>query len=68
MFFFVWFFIPETKGLSLEAMDALFGVVPHGHVSLESGMRKDSDQNSIEKDNTATQVETVQPEKKVAHI
>lgn len=26
MFVFVWFFIPETKGLSLEAMDALFGV------------------------------------------
>ncbi|KAK3393912.1 general substrate transporter [Podospora didyma] len=26
MFFFVWFFIPETKGMSLEAMDALFGV------------------------------------------
>ena len=26
MFFFVWFFIPETKGISLEAMDRLFGV------------------------------------------
>jgi hypothetical protein len=26
MFVFVWFFIPETKGVSLEAMDALFGV------------------------------------------
>lgn len=26
MFFFVWFLIPETKGLSLEAMDDLFGV------------------------------------------
>ncbi|KAJ9626916.1 hypothetical protein H2203_003373 [Taxawa tesnikishii (nom. ined.)] len=26
MFFFVWFFIPETKGLSLERMDELFGV------------------------------------------
>lgn len=23
---FVWFFIPETKGLSLEKMDQLFGV------------------------------------------
>jgi len=26
MFFFVWFYIPETKGLSLEKMDDLFGV------------------------------------------
>ncbi|CAG8971341.1 hypothetical protein HYALB_00005959 [Hymenoscyphus albidus] len=26
MFFFVWFLIPETKGLSLEKMDDLFGV------------------------------------------
>ncbi|KAF1958909.1 general substrate transporter [Byssothecium circinans] len=26
MFFFVWFFIPETKGLSLEKMDDLFGI------------------------------------------
>jgi hypothetical protein len=26
MFFFVWFLIPETKGLSLEKMDDLFGL------------------------------------------
>lgn len=26
MFFFVWFLIPETKGLSLETMDDLFGI------------------------------------------
>ncbi|KAK0668189.1 putative permease [Cercophora samala] len=26
MFVFVWFFIPETKGVSLEAMDKLFGM------------------------------------------
>jgi hypothetical protein len=25
MFVFVWFFVPETKGISLEHMDALFG-------------------------------------------
>lgn len=26
MFFFVWFLVPETKGLSLEKMDDLFGM------------------------------------------
>ena len=26
MFFFVWFFVKETKGLSLEKMDDIFGV------------------------------------------
>ncbi len=26
MFIFVWFFVPETKGMSLESMDKLFGV------------------------------------------
>jgi len=26
MFFFVWFLVPETKGLSLEKMDDIFGV------------------------------------------
>lgn len=29
MFFFVWFFVPETKGISLEHMDALFGVTDY---------------------------------------
>jgi Sugar (and other) transporter len=29
MFFFVWFFVPETKGVSLEAMDRLFGVTDY---------------------------------------
>ncbi|KAA8563669.1 hypothetical protein EYC84_011690 [Monilinia fructicola] len=37
MFFFVWFLIPETKGLSLEKMDDLFGVTDLVHkVDVES--------------------------------
>jgi len=35
MFVFVWFLIPETKGISLEKMDALFGVVESPKLSGE---------------------------------
>lgn len=59
MFVFVWFFIPETKGLSLEAMDALFGVVDHGESHLESGNLDHATRDSMEKEPTATQIETV---------
>ncbi|KAK3217563.1 hypothetical protein GRF29_1g3401614 [Pseudopithomyces chartarum] len=47
MFFFVWFLIPETKGLSLEKMDDLFGVTElvkqieverDGHAGTEVGL------------------------------
>jgi hypothetical protein len=34
MFVFVWFFVPETKGISLEAMDKLFGVTDASAKSL----------------------------------
>jgi len=61
MFGFVWFFIPETKGLSLEAMDALFGVVPHDELRMEGGYHgAGGARDSLEKDPTTTQVETVQ--------
>ncbi|KLU85935.1 MFS quinate transporter [Magnaporthiopsis poae ATCC 64411] len=53
MFFFVWFFIPETKGLSLEAMDELFGgeAVGTGKLGTEdnadSGNGAGSEKNEI---------------------
>ncbi|KAL2264599.1 hypothetical protein VTJ83DRAFT_7109 [Remersonia thermophila] len=34
---FVWFFIPETKGVSLEKMDELFGVTAHAPKDVEDG-------------------------------
>ena len=51
MFIFVWFLIPETKGLSLERMDDLFGVTElvkhveeeghaHGHGETGTGVEK----------------------------
>lgn len=40
MFVFVWFFIPETKGLSLERMDDLFGIT-----ELVKNMEADGERN-----------------------
>ncbi|KEF51707.1 uncharacterized protein A1O9_12342 [Exophiala aquamarina CBS 119918] len=59
MFIFVWFFIPETKGLSLEAMDALFGVVPHDELALERGQlgAVKNFRKSVEKDVEVEEVE-----------
>lgn len=42
MFVFTWFFIPETKGRSLEAMDELFGAVPQGKMTDVEGDRNHS--------------------------
>lgn len=60
--------IPETKGVSLEAMDALFGVVPHDHEALQQGRlgaavnlhKVDDDaQSAGEKTHTRAHVESV---------
>ncbi|PGH27535.1 hypothetical protein AJ80_00776 [Polytolypa hystricis UAMH7299] len=44
MFFFTWFLIPETKGISLEKMDDLFGVTESSNNKLdeEHGSRQGS--------------------------
>lgn len=53
MFFFVWFFIPETKGISLEAMDRLFGVTDGSEkVLVEEG--HDEEGNNDNKNNSGS--------------
>ena len=45
MFLFVWFLIPETKGLSLEQMDELFGVTyvsPNGGSNRSASIKRGS--------------------------
>ena len=60
MFFFVWFFIPETKGRSLESMDELFGVT-----ELVKNLEADGNSRPVaatigeEKDMTETRIEKV---------
>lgn len=45
-----WFFIPETKGLSLEEMDKLFGGVGTSTEDLEAKMQVEQLENVEEKE------------------
>ena len=45
MFVFVWFFVPETKGISLEAMDQLFGVTDDSAKSLTEEEVRDKEKD-----------------------
>lgn len=56
MFVFVWFFIPETKGVSLEAMDQLFGVTEAPEKASVDG---DDVQETSEKDTKVQQKEII---------
>lgn len=49
MWFFVWFLVPETKGVSLEKMDELFGVT-------DNALKVDDDQEK--QPETAAHVES----------
>jgi hypothetical protein len=56
---FVWVFIPETKGVSLEKMDELFGVV-----QVVESKRNDPERGSVQVEDvgkraTSTEVENV---------
>ncbi|KAI1398029.1 general substrate transporter [Hypoxylon fuscum] len=48
MFFFVWFFIPETKGVSLEHMDKLFGVTDEERFAVTDGTKRDMSEIQVE--------------------
>lgn len=45
MFAFTWFFVPETKGRSLESMDELFGKVAEGKFIDEEAYGGESNAN-----------------------
>lgn len=48
MFIFVWFLIPETKGISLEKMDNLFGVIENPKLaSEEAGMHSSTTKPNV---------------------
>ncbi|KAL2784673.1 general substrate transporter [Aspergillus keveii] len=47
LFAFVWFLIPETKGVALEHMDTIFGGVDHAHEGAEMMERNPKDQEVI---------------------
>lgn len=60
MFVFTWFFIPETKGISLEKMDELFGVVGSSskEMDMERNDRADSTSAADKGDINISHVET----------
>lgn len=60
MFVFTWFLIPETKGLSLEKMDALFGLVHDTKVVDEE---RNSPSTSIHEKDTHTKTSEISTEK-----
>ncbi|CRG91365.1 putative quinate permease [Talaromyces islandicus] len=56
---FVWFFIPETKGVSLERMDELFGVVPGAELKRNDPERAAVQVEAVGKRATFAEVENI---------
>ena len=57
MFGFVWFFVPETKGISLEAMDQLFGMTDGGSTKSLTGVEETAAGSEKKDEPTAVQKE-----------
>ncbi|KAL2202472.1 major facilitator superfamily transporter sugar [Sarocladium strictum] len=56
---YVWFFIPETKGISLEHMDTLFGSIDHTEKGAQM-LTHDHVENAIDLENQAAGVQHTQ--------
>ncbi|KAI1632500.1 general substrate transporter [Biscogniauxia mediterranea] len=56
MWFFVWFFIPETKGVSLEHMDKLFGITEEGKMAVTDGNKNDLSKVEISEESASKRV------------
>jgi len=63
MFFFTWFFVPETKGMSLEKMDEVFGITE----LVDKKIANESRNPSVSGATPATTIDK-QPVQKVEHV
>lgn len=66
MFFFSWFFVPETKGISLEKMDDIFGVTDHGEYRDEENARGSSSPSHGDLKEAAMHIEDDRPDVRTA--
>jgi len=56
---YVWFFIPETKGISLEHMDTLFGSIDHTEKGAQM-LTHDHIENAVDIEDQAAGVQDTQ--------
>ncbi|RDL35290.1 MFS general substrate transporter [Venustampulla echinocandica] len=68
MFFFVWFLIPETKGLSLERMDDIFGITELVKEKVHGDEEAHHKQSELHETTTAASNATRNEKSGTAHI